>query len=641
MTKQPVVTAFLFYSIVGATVLAGLYLIGLHSAVILHTLVEIFSIIVACSIFMIAWNTRRFLSNNYILFIGITFLFVSVFDLLHTLTYTGLNVLSEADINLSTQLWIAARYTGSISLLVAPLVMDWKPRPVLLLWIATAATALILSTIFVLRIFPVCYIEGVGLTKFKILSEYVIIAFFTAAFALLVRKRTEFDWSVFLLLSGSIILRVAYEITFIPYAAVNDAPNMAGHFIKLVAFFLFYKALVESALVKPYNILFRNLKKSEEALREERDRAQHYLDVARTIIVVIKADQRISLINKKGCEILGYSEYEIVGKNWFDLFVPARMRDSVKETFGKLISGEIQPVEHFENPVVSRQGEERIIAWHNAILEDKYGKIIATLSSGEDITERKRAEEKLMQKTEELERSNTELEQFASMVSHDLKEPLVSLGGFAEILREKYEDKMDARAQALVSRIINGSRRMEFLIKDLLAYAKVNTAGKSFKPVACNSILEIVLSNLGRTIEASGAIVTSDDLPTVEGEETKLIQLFQNLIGNAIKYRGDRPPQIHVSASPATEWGVPGAERGGRTVIEAGWIFSVSDNGIGIDPTHFEKIFQIFYRLHHDDRYPGTGIGLAVCKKIVERHGGRIWVESEPGKGSKFYFTIP
>ncbi len=641
MTKQPVVTAFLFYSIVGAAVLAGLYLIGLHSAVILHTLVEIFSIIVACSIFMIAWNTRRFLSNNYILFIGITFLFVSVFDLLHTLTYTGLNVLSEADINLSTQLWIAARYTGSISLLVAPLVMDWKPRPVLLLWIATAATALILSTIFVLRIFPVCYIEGVGLTKFKILSEYVIIAFFTAAFALLVRKRTEFDWSVFLLLSGSIILRVAYEITFIPYAAVNDAPNMAGHFIKLVAFFLFYKALVESALVKPYNILFRNLKKSEEALREERDRAQHYLDVARTIIVVIKADQRISLINKKGCEILGYSEYEIVGKNWFDLFVPARMRDSVKETFGKLISGEIQPVEHFENPVVSRQGEERIIAWHNAILEDKYGKIIATLSSGEDITERKRAEEKLMQKTEELERSNTELEQFASMVSHDLKEPLVSLGGFAEILREKYEDKMDARAQALVSRIINGSRRMEFLIKDLLAYAKVNTAGKSFKPVACNSILEIVLSNLGRTIEASGAIVTSDDLPTVEGEETKLIQLFQNLIGNAIKYRGDRPPQIHVSASPATEWGVPGAERGGRTVIEAGWIFSVSDNGIGIDPTHFEKIFQIFYRLHHDDRYPGTGIGLAVCKKIVERHGGRIWVESEPGKGSKFYFTIP
>jgi PAS domain S-box-containing protein len=641
MTKQTVVPAHFFYLLSGAAVLLGLTLISLHSAVLTHTLVEMFSIIVACSIFMIAWNTRRFLANNYILFIGISFLFVSVLDLLHTLAYKGMNVFPGFDANLSTQLWIAARYTGSISLLVAPLVMDWKPRPVLLFWLATAATALLLATIFVWRIFPVCYIEGVGLTKFKIVSEYVIIALFTAAFALLVRRRTEFDQSVFLLLSGSILLRVASETMFTPYVAAYDVPNIAGHFFKIAAFYLFYKALVEAALVKPYDILFRNLKKSEEALREERDLAQHYLDVAKTILVVIDADQRVSLINKKGCEILGYPENEIIGKNWFDLFVPARMRDEVKATFRKLMSGEIQPVEHFENPVVSRQGEERLIAWHNAILEDEHGRIIATLSSGEDITERKRAEEKLIQKTAELERSNAELEQFASMVSHDLKEPLVSLGGFAEILREKYEDKMDTKAQALISRIINGSFRMERLIKDLLAYAKVNTAEKSFNPVSCNTILEIVLSNLGRALEVSGAIITSDDLPTVAGEETQLIQLFQNLIGNAIKYRSDRPPRVHISARPAAECGVRSAECGGRATIDTGWIFSVSDNGIGIDPAYFERIFQIFHRLHHDDRYPGTGIGLAVCKKIVERHGGRIWVESEPGKGSTFYFTIP
>jgi PAS domain S-box-containing protein len=646
MMKQPVVSAHFFYPLSGAVVLLGITIISLHSAVLLHTLVEMFSIIVACSIFMIAWNTRRYLTKNYILFIGISFLFVSVLDLLHTLAYEGMNVFPGSDANLPTQLWIAARYTGSISLLVAPLVMNWKPRPVLLFWLATAATALLLTTIFVWRIFPVCYIEGVGLTKFKIVSEYVIIALYTVAFALLVLRRTEFDWRVFRLLSGSILLRVASEITFIPYVAAYDELNIAGHFFKIAAYYLFYKALVESALVKPYDILFRNLKKSEEELREERDRAQHYLDVAKTILVVIAADQRVSLINKKGCDILGYDEREIIGKNWFDTFVPARMRDDVKAAFNKLMIREIHPVEHFENPVVSREGEERLIAWHNAVLENDDGEIIATLSSGEDITERKRAEEKLIQKTAELERSNAELEQFASVVSHDLKEPLVSLGGFAEILREKYEDKLDAKAKTLISRIISGSIRMESLIKDLLAYAKVNSAVNPFRPVSCNAVLAIALSNLGRAIGESAAVITSDDLPSVTGEETQLIQLFQNLIGNAIKYREDRPPRIHVSARSLGDADVNSRDTISHSTLrtshsKTGWLISISDNGIGIDPAYSERIFEIFYRLHQGDQYPGTGIGLAVCRRIVERHGGRIWVESEPGRGATFYFTLP
>jgi PAS domain S-box-containing protein len=265
------------------------------------------------------------------------------------------------------------------------------------------------------------------------------------------------------------------------------------------------------------------------------------------IIVVIAADQRVSLINKKGWRS-GIRRARDNRQELVRRVVPARMRDYVKAAFNKLMTGELQPVEHFENPVVSRQGEERLIAWHNAVLENDIGEVIATLSSGEDITERKRAEEKLIQKTAELERSNAELEQFASVVSHDLREPLVSLGGFAEILREKYEDKLDAKAQTLISRIINGTLRMESLIKDLLAYAKVNSAEKSFRLVSCNTILAIALSNLGKAIGESGAVITSDDLPSVAGEETQLIQLFQNLIGNAIKYRRDRPPRVHVTA---------------------------------------------------------------------------------------------
>jgi PAS domain S-box-containing protein len=646
MTKQPVVPANFFYLLSGAAVLLGLTIISLHSAVLIHTLVEMFSIIVACSIFMIAWNTRRFLSNNYILFIGISFLFVSVFDLLHTVAYQGQNTIPGIDNNIATQLWITARAMGSTSLLVAPLLMDSRLRPRVVFAAYAAATVVLLAMIFYWEVFPGCVSEGGRLTKFKIVSEYVIASLFAVALALLLWKHREFDKRVLRLLIGSILLRIGSEFTLMSYIGAEDLPSKAGHFLKIAAFYLFYKALVESALVKPYDILFRNLKKSEEALREERDRVQHYLDVAKTILVVIAADQRVSLINKKGCDILGYAESEIIGKNWFDTFVPARIRDGVKAAFNKLMTREIQPVENFENPVVSREGKERLIAWHNAVLENDDGEIIATLSSGEDITERKRAEEKLIQKTAELERSNAELEQFASVVSHDLKEPLVSLGGFAEVLREKYEDKLDSKAKTLITRIINGSIRMESLIKDLLAYAKVNSAVNPFRPVSCNTVLAIALSNLGRAIGESAADITSDDLPNVVGEETQLIQLFQNLIGNAIKYRKDQPPRIHVSAQSLGDADVNSRNTISHSMLrtshsETGWLISISDNGIGIDPAYFERIFEIFYRLHQDAQYPGTGIGLAVCRKIVERHGGRIWVESEPGKGATFFFTLP
>jgi len=644
MTKQ--ISAHLFYPLAGVAVLFGLTIISLHSAVLMHTLVEMFSIIVACSIFMIAWNTRRFLSNNYILFIGISFLFVSIFDLIHTVAYQGQNIASGSDANLSTQLWITARLMGSSSLLIAPLVMDSRLRPRLVFGAYGSVTVVLLAMILFWKVFPVCVSEGGELTKFKIASEFVISSLFAAALALLLWRRSEFDKRVLHLLIGSILLRICSELINMWFIGAEDILSKAGHFLKIAAFYLFYKALVESALVKPFDILFRNLKKSEEALREERDRAQHYLDVAKTILVVITADQRVSLINKKGCEILGYDEREIIGRNWFDAFVPARMRDEVKVVFNKLMTREIQPVEHFENPVVSRRGEELIISWHNAVLENDSGEIMATLSSGEDITERKRAEEKLMQKTAELERSNAELEQFASIVSHDLKEPLVSLGGFAQILREKHGDKLDAKAQALVSNIINGSFRMEHLIKSLLAYAKINTAERSFRPVSCNAALSIALSNLERAIEESGAVITVDDLPTVAGDEIQIVQLFQNLIGNAIKYRGDQSPRIHVAARSDGD-----ADTNSRDTTPlspprnphtgTGWLFSVSDNGIGIDPADRERIFWIFYRLHRDDRYPGTGIGLALCKKIVELHGGRIWVESESGRGATFYFTLP
>lgn len=238
---------------------------------------------------------------------------------------------------------------------------------------------------------------------------------------------------------------------------------------------------------------------------------------------------------------------------------------------------------------------------------------------------RKRAEEALAQKARELSRSNADLEYFAYITSHDLQEPLRMVSSYLQLLERRYKDQLDADAREFIAYAVDGASRMQTLINALLSYSRVGTRGKPFVPTDCSTVLERTLTNLKVAIEENDAVVTHDPLPTVMADEVQLARVFQNLIGNAIKFHGERPPQVHV-----------GAQRG-----KGEWVFSVRDNGIGIDPQHFERIFMIFQRLHSQDEYPGTGIGLAICKRIVERHGGRIWVESQPGQGSTFYFTIP
>jgi PAS domain S-box-containing protein len=246
--------------------------------------------------------------------------------------------------------------------------------------------------------------------------------------------------------------------------------------------------------------------------------------------------------------------------------------------------------------------------------------------TGTDITERKRGQAVLRAAYDELARSNKELQQFAYVASHDLQEPLRMIGSYTQLLERRYGDKLDQDAREFMDFIVDGAARMKQLIEDLLAYSRVGTRGKEPQRVQVQTVLDKVLVNLRAAVEQSGAAITHDSLPEVNADDTQLAQLLQNLIANAIKFRKkDEAPRIHVGAGDA------GDE----------WRFSVADNGIGIEPPYFDRIFLVFQRLHTQDEYPGTGIGLAICRKVVERHRGRIWVESAYGKGSTFRFTLP
>jgi signal transduction histidine kinase len=242
-----------------------------------------------------------------------------------------------------------------------------------------------------------------------------------------------------------------------------------------------------------------------------------------------------------------------------------------------------------------------------------------------ELDERRRAELKLAQYAGDLARSNAELEQFAYVASHDLQEPLRMVASFTQLLAKRYGGRLDRDADEFIGFAVDGANRMQQLINDLLAYSRVGTRGKPLRPTDLTEVLGQARANLHEAIKESGALVTNDLLPVVAGDEVQLIQLFQNLLANAIKFQSKKTPLIHVSAQ----------------TDEHGWLIAVKDNGIGIAPEHQERIFAIFQRLHGRHEYPGTGIGLALCKKIVERHGGRLWVESEPGKGATFFFNLP
>jgi PAS domain S-box-containing protein len=361
-------------------------------------------------------------------------------------------------------------------------------------------------------------------------------------------------------------------------------------------------------------------------LRESEARFRQTFELAASGIAHVK-DGRFVRVNRSLCEIFGYSEEQFLNKSVKEISHPED-RNLTDAERARIRTGEIESA-RFEKRYLHADGR---VIWCEiaiALVRDVFGAPQYEVALFDDITDRKRAEAALRDAHEELKRSNAELEQFAYVASHDLQEPLRMVASYTQLLERRYEAKLDGDAREFMAYIVDGASRMKQLIEDLLAYSRVGTKGGAFTMVPAEAAARRALFNLRAAIEEAGAAVTYDPMPTLPADEVQLGQLLQNLIGNALKFRSNSVPRVHI----------------GVKELGQEWQFEVRDNGIGIEPQYYARIFMVFQRLHNKGEYPGTGIGLAICKKVVERHGGRIWVESRPAagpdQGSSFFFTLP
>ncbi len=369
--------------------------------------------------------------------------------------------------------------------------------------------------------------------------------------------------------------------------------------------------------------MLQQLRRQQDALEESQAILRAVLEGTPDPIYVKDRQSRILLANPALAHVAGKPLEEILGKTDSEYYgnpeVGQKLRDhdlSVMSTGQSETSEETVPTPNGYRTFLSTKTPYRNAA----------GEIVGIIGISQDITARQQAAEALEKSAAELARSNRDLEQFAYAVGHDLQEPLRMVSGFVRLLHKRYKGRLDAKADEYISLATEGTERMHRMIVDLLAYSRVGSGGRQPSPVDLASIVENARENLRPIIAETGAVISVESLPSVTVDASQMMQIFQNLIGNALKFRAkERRPEVRIDASRE----------------EGFWLFRVRDNGIGIDPGQTDRVFGLFQRLHTRDEYPGTGVGLAVCKRIIEHHGGRIWVESQPGQGSTFCFTLP
>jgi PAS domain S-box-containing protein len=601
-----VISRWYLVVLVGILTFTGLYLASRYNYLLAHSITEVFSIVVAFAIFIVAWNSRRFLDNGYLLFIGIAFLFVGATDLLHTLAYPGMGVFPGYGENLATQLCISARYFLSLSLLVAPLFIGHRLRVNFVLIGYGVIFILLLASIFYWDIFPVCFVEGAGVTAFKKVSEYIISLILFGAIFTTFRQRRFFDTNVLCFLFAAIIIIVFAELFFTFYEGPLPFPHLSGHFLKIIAYYCIYKAFIETGLVKPYALLFRNLKQSEEQYRDLYEQAPDaYFSVG--------VDGIIRQANRSATELLGYSREELVGRPVLELYADTpKGKATATETLHRFLDG--QEIHDQELEARRADGSSVWVSLSVRPIRDKEGRVIASRSIMTDITEQK--------KLDQLK------DDFIGLVSHELRSPMTVITGAINTALTEEERLSPEETRQLLKDAAAEAESLSNLLANLLELSRVQaqrlvlyTEAIKVKKVAQDAVDKIKRQSPTHSF----VMKLPGNLPPVYADPLRLERILYNLLENAVKYS---PPgeEVLVSAEPQGEYLVIG----------------VSDKGIGISPADQAKLFGPFQRLEKNSSgIRGVGLGLLVCRRLVEAHGGRIWVESEPGRGSSFFFTMP
>ncbi|MCX9010279.1 MAG: PAS domain S-box protein [Candidatus Methanoperedens sp.] len=620
---------------------------------------DLFPIFVSFSIFATAWFAYSRSRDNHALFMGTTLLVIGLIELFHTLSYPFMpDFITPNSFQKAGVLHTEARLISGILFLASAYVYkDTLSGLINKTNLSVLAVILFLISLVPALLYPdylpVLY-RNSGLSITLISLQLVTTLFVLYASYLYAKRLKRTGQKHLLYLIDGFIVIIFSDLTYFEY-------DLSGHLLKLTAFLFIYLALYKSSVELPYEKL---AEAEEKLLHAAEEKYRSLAQAANDAIISEDSNGNIISWNRGAQIIFGYTEEEAMGGQ-VTILMPERYREAhikglkrlrltgeskyigkTLEFYGLRKDGTEFPLElsvtmwktdkgTFYTGIIHditerKRAEEELHRAYNE-LEKRVKERTAELakvneSLQAEIAERKRAEEELIRRTEDLARSNAELEQFAYIASHDLQEPLRMVSSFARLLEKRYRGRLDKSADEFIAYIVDGAARMQRMINDLLEYSRVGTRGKPFEPTDCEAVLDQAVNNLKLAVEQSGAAVTHDPLPIVMADASQMVQLFQNLISNAIKFRKrEEPPRIHVSA-----------RRKGDE-----WFFSVKDNGIGIATEFMSHLFQLFQRGHTESEYPGTGIGLAICKKIVERHGGRIWAESEPGKGSIFYFTIP
>ncbi len=652
-------------------ILFGLYLTSLYSYLLFHSLVEIFSIFIACSIFLVAWNARRFMDNNYLLFLGIAYLFVGGVDLIHTLAYRGMGIFPGYETNLPTQLWISARYMESISLLIAPIfvVRNIKKRFVFFAYIL--ATSLILGSIFYWNIFPDCFVEGLGLTRFKKFSEYLISLILIGSIVLMFKKKTAFDENIFRLLMGSIVLTICSELAFTFYISDYGFSNLTGHFLKFISFYLIYKSIVESGLVKPYSLLFRNLKQREEELYNlnlelekrvdqrtaelqkeviDRKHAQKELFKSKTMLqsvfdgiseplLLLDKNLTVKILNRAAIEYYGNNGRDAIEKPCYRAFKERSDPCEECNIAPAVLEGRHGDVERkgFMNP----ERLERVVVYP---VEETSGENGAAIIRITDITESKMLERQLIQNEK-----MASLGVLISGIAHEINNPNNYISVNIPILRDYLNIVMpivDEYAQnhpemeilympyaefredifELLDNVQHGSRQINSIVKDLKVFSAVDK-DKKIEKIDLKPMIEKVVSfcesKIRRNVKTFNVQIP-ENLPEAPVESQLLEQILINLLINAAQAfdkRLDENSVVNLSVSM-------------DDVKEHQLIIEVSDNGSGMDEGIMERIFDPFFSTKSLEE--GTGLGMYIVHNLIEKMGGQIEVESKLGQGSNF-----